>query len=335
MTVRTQLLALVALCVGFLSGRQVDPVVQADRSGALHYVKDALGNRVPDFSSAGYRGGGVPIPHIPTVYLVEPAEGDDGARIQAALDTLAARSLPASGMRGAVQLADGIFQVAGTLRIPASGIVLRGSDDTTVVATGNGRRTVIKAFGIDDRVLLGTPTEVADDYVPVGALSLRVEHAGDFSVGDRVLVRRPGTPEWIAAVGMGEGPARTPYKWRPGQVDMFWDRRVTAVDGNRLTFDAPLTTALERRFGGGTVQTYRWDGRLQEVGVERLKLVSEHRVANPQDEEHAWMAVQFDHVENAWVAGVSGRGFVSSLVDLGSGARARHGAGLCVRRTRF
>lgn len=33
--------------------------------GRLEYPADAAGNRIPDFSHAGYRGGGVPLPPYP------------------------------------------------------------------------------------------------------------------------------------------------------------------------------------------------------------------------------------------------------------------------------
>ena len=39
-----------------------------------------------DFSHAGYGGGGVRIPDVPAAVTVRPGGGDDGARIQAALD---------------------------------------------------------------------------------------------------------------------------------------------------------------------------------------------------------------------------------------------------------
>jgi hypothetical protein len=33
--------------------------------GRLVYVADSLGNKIPDFSNAGYKGGGVTIPYVP------------------------------------------------------------------------------------------------------------------------------------------------------------------------------------------------------------------------------------------------------------------------------
>jgi hypothetical protein len=40
--------------------------------GKLVYVADSLGNKIPDFSNAGYKGGGVTIPYVPVKAIVWP-----------------------------------------------------------------------------------------------------------------------------------------------------------------------------------------------------------------------------------------------------------------------
>src|SRR5580704_12053315 len=69
---------------------QVVPV-SADSSGHLNYVKDAKGNSVPDFSFAGYMGGGVKLPDVAVKITLsaDAASKDDSTRIQAALDAIA------------------------------------------------------------------------------------------------------------------------------------------------------------------------------------------------------------------------------------------------------
>src|SRR6185369_8658784 len=72
-----------------------------DESGKLVYKPlDARGDRIMDFSSAGYRGGGVAIPEVPTVMTIGPSGGDDSAAIQAALDAVAQRPLDSRGCAG-------------------------------------------------------------------------------------------------------------------------------------------------------------------------------------------------------------------------------------------
>ena len=50
--------------------------------GKLVYTADENGNRVPDFSHAGYMGGGVAIPHIPAADTVRAVQGDASPVIQ-------------------------------------------------------------------------------------------------------------------------------------------------------------------------------------------------------------------------------------------------------------
>jgi hypothetical protein len=190
-----------------------EPVpVHATKGGALEYLADARGNRVPDFSHAGYAGGGVPLPLLPPRVTVSPVEGDDGARIQAAIDYVSSLELDANGFRGAVQLTTGRFDVAGQIRIAASGVVLRGSGaeagGTVLVATGTDRRTLIEVAGADRRRKLAEPVAVTDNYVPVNAKTLRVAHAKRFSVGQSVVVERASTSEWIETIGMDWAPGR-------------------------------------------------------------------------------------------------------------------------------
>ena len=79
------------------------------------------------FSHAGYMGGGVALPTVAVQKSVEPSGGDDTARIQAAIDAVAALPLKdKDGFRGAVLLAPGVYPCSGTIRIAADGVVLRG-----------------------------------------------------------------------------------------------------------------------------------------------------------------------------------------------------------------
>jgi hypothetical protein len=51
--------------------------VQLDAQGRLSYPADASGNRIPDFSHAGYKGGGVPLPtNIPIVRTLTHEDAD-------------------------------------------------------------------------------------------------------------------------------------------------------------------------------------------------------------------------------------------------------------------
>ncbi|MCX6161935.1 MAG: hypothetical protein NTV87_11485, partial [Ignavibacteriae bacterium] len=47
-------------------------LVYPGTDGRLVYVADSLGNKIPDFSNAGYKGGGVPIPYVAIKATVWP-----------------------------------------------------------------------------------------------------------------------------------------------------------------------------------------------------------------------------------------------------------------------
>src|SRR5688572_1303198 len=103
------------------------PRAVEERGGKLVYAADDKGNRVPDFSTCGYAGGDAPIPDVPVRVVVAPADGDDTARVQAAIDHVASLSPDEKGFRGAVLLQPGRFEIGGALKIAATGVVLRGS----------------------------------------------------------------------------------------------------------------------------------------------------------------------------------------------------------------
>lgn len=63
------------------------PWVSVGADGRLKYRADAQGNRIPDFSMVGYGTGIVPLPDLPVKMTLEPAAGDQTARIQAAFAT--------------------------------------------------------------------------------------------------------------------------------------------------------------------------------------------------------------------------------------------------------
>lgn len=280
-----------------------------------------------DFSSAGYRGGGVALPLVPAVCAVAPSGSDDTAAIQAALDAVARRPLDSSGMRGAVLLRPGSYRIDGQLRITASGVVLRGRD-ATLVATGESRRTLIQIAARND-AQRGPAISVAAEITAAGSTRLALANVDGLAPGMRVVVHRPSTREWIARLGMTGFPGPGQYKdarldWVPGSRDIEWERTIVQVDGTALAvmLDAPITTALEKDFGGGTVQRLDWPGRLRDVGIEGLVCESAVDPSNPLDEEHAWIAVAVENAEDVWIRQIVARRFVCAAVWLGATARA-------------
>ncbi len=135
------------------------------------------------------QAGETPIPTIEAIVLVDGSHDDDTQAIQSAIDEVAKRKPNESGFRGAVLLPPGKLKVQGTLRIHASGIVLRGcgakDSGTTLLATGFDRRSLIEVVG-GRMETIGDPISVADRHLPSNTMKLSVPpshsiHAGDLS----------------------------------------------------------------------------------------------------------------------------------------------------------
>ncbi|MFI5982438.1 hypothetical protein ACIBEA_16345 [Streptomyces sp. NPDC051555] len=241
-------------------------------NGKLSYTPDASRNRIPDFSSAGYKGAGGALPDAAVVARVDArGSGDDTPRIQAALDKAAALKPTAAGVRGAVLLGPGRFPVAGSLKL-ADGVVLRGSG--TDITKGG---TLLEARGVPKSLItiggdgaytrVGQRATITDGYVPVGATQVTLDNASSFKPGEQIVVQRPTTQEWINAIGMDKIPGGESWKPNSGILAV---RTVVAVSGKTLTLDAPITTAIEKKYGGGTAWHYTLAGQVTHAGVENL-----------------------------------------------------------------
>jgi hypothetical protein len=248
----------------------------------LHYLTDSRGNSIMDFSSAGYRAGGVKLPAVVTAQRLTTAPGDNTARIQGALDQVT----------GAVVLAPGEYQIAGTLSIAHSGVVLRGETGASIRLTGKPH-CFLEIHGMGTWQEEGSPAPVLDSYVPAGATSFRVSGAAAFHPGDHVLVLHPVTAEWIRFMGMAQS-----QSWiRPGSV-IRTDRMIESVEGERVTLDVPLSDALDSRFTAASLVRYSFPGRIREAGVEGLRITAEFE-HKPEGEPH-FPALSMDAVEDGW-----------------------------------
>lgn len=286
--------------------------------GKIEYNAAPNGDRIPDYSYCGYMASEKAIPDAAVKVVIPVKPGDATLRIQSALDYVATLPADANGIRGAVLLNKGAYQVNGSLKINAAGVVLRGSgmgtDGTVLVGAGTDRATLIQIAGKDDR-RKASEVKISDGYVPVNALTFHLASANGLKAGDNISIRRPSTQKWIETIGtVTFGGGLSALGWKPGEHDLHFDRKVVAVNGNQVTIDAPLTTALDTAFGGGFVARYDWPGRISQVGVENLCLNSAYDAANPKDEAHRWMAITMESVSDAWVRQVTFMHFAASAV---------------------
>ena len=303
-------------------------LVYPGASGRLLYATQADGDRIPDFSAVGYKYGQEAIPtNISPALVVAPGSGDDTARIQNAINQVSSLPIGSNGFRGVVQLTAGEYQIATSLNINASGVVLRGMDDGDSPANS----TILRGTGTTQRSLVNVaitngstswtmdPTKISpvtDKYVPVGATSFRIASPQSYAQGDTVRVFRPSTAEWISDIGMDSIPpdGGTLVQWAPGSKDRYFDRVITRIEGDRIFLNAPITQSLDEQYGGGYLRKYEFPSRLHNVGIESIRGVSDY--TSPDDEDHAWTFIQINGLEHGWVRNVTGQHFGFAAVSL-------------------
>ena len=311
--IRTILLGL--LSIGFAQSHAQTFALQV-KDDRITYLNDELGNRILDFSTCGYQASEQDIPSVRNVVFVSWKPGDNTTRIQRAIDYVASLPPDISGFRGAVLLDKGEFSLSGSIRIATSGIVLRGMDkeSTILLKKGVDRGSLIYMEGENDLVIKDT-LQVLSNYVPVNTKTLEVALGTSLKKGDRIMVTRPSGKEWIASLGCNIfGGGISALGWKEGDMDLAWDRVVSDINGNLLTLDAPLTVALDAKYGVSTIMTYQWNGRIDNCGVENLTLVSDYDKHYPKDEDHCWTGISIEAAENCWVRQVNFRHFAGSAV---------------------
>jgi hypothetical protein len=298
------------LAAGIVFAQGTSTWVSFGPGGTLQYHTDANGNKIMDFSSAGYKQGGVALPVVPAAVTISPVSGDNTANIQNAIDTVSALTPDSNGFRGAVVLNPGTYSISGTLNIGTSGVVLRGSGSagtghggTTINMTGTTGFLAISVSGSGTYSPSNT-VNFADVYVPSGTTTITVTDASGFSVGDDVLVQRTVTQAWIHLLGMDTLVRNgLPQTWIPAGTKINTDRKITAINGNTIALDTPLTDSFDPAFLGnppGTISKYAFAGRISQAGVEHLQILAPIGTT-------VYSAVSMSAVIDGWVSDVVGQ----------------------------
>lgn len=271
-----------------------------------------------DYSTCGYHASETAIPDVANAVYVECSDGDMHDILQKAIDYVSSLKPDKNGRRGAVLLGAGTFNIDKPLRISESGVVLRGSgqDKTTIVKRGIDRGALLYIEG--DMSMSGGDTIAIDGTkTPAGATTLTIASAKGLKTGDRIRIVRPSTREWIESLGCYDFGGDLDYTgWKPGDIDITWDRTIVSATGNDITIDAPITTTLDAKYGGGFVVTGHNRGEITECGVENMTLASEHNQWNPKDEDHCWDAIWIDKARDCWVRRMDFKAFAGSAVNI-------------------
>ncbi|HET6994700.1 MAG TPA: hypothetical protein VFI06_06945 [Chitinophagaceae bacterium] len=246
--------------------------------GKLIYKTLETGDKIMDFSYAGYMGGGVGLPVVPARVTLSPTPGDNSDAIQHAIDEVSTMPL-INGFRGTVLLKPGTYDCEKALKINASGVVLRGSgagSNGTVLNLVGKAHACIEIKGAASSKPVGRSTIISDDYVPAGSFSMDVADASGLAVGDTIRITRPITDAWVQFMGMDKlvrgGQKQT---WITGDIPT--ERIIRRIEKNRITVDVPLNDSYDAKYtvpGGVSVQKISSTGLISQVGIENFRIVS-------------------------------------------------------------
>ncbi len=272
--------------VVFVNAVEASEWVYRGADGKLAYKTTQAGDRIMDFSHAGYLGGGVALPEVPVKVTVQPVEGDNTANIQEAIDKVSALE-PEGPFRGAVLLAPGDYTCSDTISIRTDGVVVRGSGSgaggSTIKMTG-GRHTALSVGRLRGRrresdsgeETRQAQTQIADAYVPSGATLFHVANASGFAAGDTIEIRRPVTEAWVEFMQMDDLVRDgRPQTWIRAGTTITTQRRITAISGNRITLEVPLSDSFDAKYlnpPGTAVVKVTPAPLLAQVGVEHLHI---------------------------------------------------------------
>lgn len=317
---RSIVVTIICLALFFAEGTgQTTSLVSTDASQHLSYKADAVGTVVPDFSGVGYFNSEKSIPTVPVVKTVSPVAGDNVTNVQNAINEVSARPL-VNGFRGAILFKSGTYDLSQTINVTTDGVVIRGEGDATVFrATGTVQYDLLNIAGAAGKTdIVATQKRVTDAFVPVGAKSVTVESGHSFVPGDWVHLRREPNDAWIHMLGMDTlsriDPAAT--NWTASTYKVSYERKITDVQGNVITFDAPVMDIIDPAYAKAYVVKFTSE-RIQNCAVEKIKMTSTY--ASSTDEQHGWRAVFMDNAENCWAKKVNAYSFGYSCVDVGEG----------------
>jgi hypothetical protein len=227
------------------------------------------------------------------------------------------------GFRGAVVLGPGVFVCSGTIKISASGVVLRGSGSgadkgqrTTIKLVGKpyngitaGSVTAKKAKDDTSEVAQKKPsgnvsTKIVDAYVPSGSYTFSVANAKGFAVGDMIAIRKVVTADWVKFMHMDDlvrdGKKQT---WLAVGRALTTERQIKTIEGNKITLDVPVSDSFDARYfkpAGFAVVKIKpsW---ITQVGIEHLHIESPPQAFN-HTEPH-FSAIRITG-EDCWVRDV-------------------------------
>ncbi len=296
---------------------QVCSLISVGANGKLIYTADAKGNVVPDYSCVGYKNSDTAIPTYAIVKTVYPVAGDNLSNVQNAIDQVALMPVGTDGFRGAILFKAGHYNISDTIKINASGIILIGEGNDSLTGTHfiASSKNQYSLFEFKGAVGIATSSSsrkaITDAFVPIGAKKVTVAAGHNFKVGNAVVIHRIPNQDWIDLLTMAQ------WGWTYTSYDIYYERKVTAVNGNQISLDAPLVDVLDTTYCTAEMLKYA-TYKIEQCAIENMAISSYY--ASDTDENHGWEAVMFDNAMNCWARNLNVYYFGYAAVHLKPGA---------------
>ncbi len=288
-------------------------IVKPSGNKLLYNAYNEQGDKLSDFSYAGFYGGKIELPDtdkLPVAMVLSPSGTDDDTEmIQDAIDKVYNES--SDSRMKVIKLTAGKYYINSTGIKLNSGIVLSGEGQgptgTIIYAKDPVSSDVITANGgsikrSSDKI------SITDSYIKSGSKIITVEDSTQFSVGDSVCIDHPSSPDWIAAMQMQNVKNKDGnlLSWQDEALNVKTERVITEKNGNKLTLDHGLFIPYDKTYSQSYIYKIDDSKRVHDVGVENLRVVSAFN-GKPYDNNHARLAIYVKRVKNMFVRNVTAK----------------------------
>lgn len=292
----------------------------------MYNAVNSAGDRITDFSSAGYGGGGVPFPNFAVLQTLSPSGGDDSAALQSALDNVG-RQVQSQGLAGGtLLLTKGTFKVSSTISLGYSNVILRGnSSSTTGTILNYSDAPASQAFAVSiggsASISTKSPTtniqSSSSSYIPAGSTLFPVASTSGFAIGNAVVVCRVVTDAWIHFMGMDtlvrDG---KPQTWLKAGNKACSERNITHIATGFITVDKPIADNFNLSLITAFISAYSVS-RLSNIGFQSIRLTTPATYVNLNDA--FWSAMTIS-AQNVWLNNVVAEEFLNGF-DISSPSR--------------
>lgn len=309
----------------FIPPKQKAPVdaliVKPEGSKLLYKEYNEQGDKIGDFSYAGFSSGKYELPvteNLKVVAELSPSGGEEDQKIiQEAID----KAQRHDGGMNVIKLKAGRYNIGtGGIKIK-SGVVLSGEGQgptgTVLYAYLPFQNKPVKFLGTAPKEI-GDKAYITDDYIRAGSnkIHLSDEDVKNFRVGDKIILRHISTEKWAEAMKM-VGTINV-YDdittWTPGTINLVVERVITDINDNEITLDYGVFVPYMKELVPSYITKYDDSGRVKNAGIENLRLESYFNGSNT-DESHATTAIAVSYSEDIFIRDITSKYFYMGLFN--------------------